>query len=35
MVKNTHTFFVTVVFNYVILGYVGYTRCWTSPFRMV
>ena len=37
MVKITHSFFVTVVFHYFIVGYVAhvYTRYLTSPLRMV
>ena len=35
MVKITHSLFVTVVFHYFIVGYVVYTRYWTSPLRMV
>ena len=35
MVEITRNFFGTVVFHYVIVGYVVYARYWTSPLRMV
>ena len=35
MAKITRSVFVTVVFRYVIVGYVVYARYWPSPLRMV
>ena len=35
MLKITHSVFDTVVFHYVIVGYVVYARYRPSPLRMV
>ena len=35
MMEIAHSFFDTAISYYLIVGYVDYKRCWTSPLRMV
>ena len=35
MMEIAHSFFDTAISYYLIVGYVVYKRCWTSPLKMV